>query len=130
MPTWRRPGSGGLVRAKTRMKSASSAKVHHILEPVMTHSSPSRSARVETAAASEPASGSERAKAPRYSPRAMGGRYWRFCSSRAWRNPSPFPRAMMLATLIQARASSSVTRAYSKEPSPSPPYSGSMRMPK
>ena len=39
-------------------------------------------------------------------------------------------RAMMLATLIQARASSSAIKAYSKTPRPSPPYSLETVIPK
>ena len=37
---------------------------------------------------------------------------------------------MMLATLIQPRASSSATRQYSNAPSPAPPYSSGIVMPK
>ena len=37
---------------------------------------------------------------------------------------------MMLATLIQPRASSSATRQYSNAPSPAPPYSSGITMPK
>src|SRR5439155_14470983 len=44
--------------------------------------------------------------------------------------PMPLPRAMMLATLIHARASSSVMSTYSNMPSPRPPYSGGIRTPK
>ena len=44
--------------------------------------------------------------------------------------PMPLPRAMMLATLIHARASSSVMSTYWKMPSPRPPYSGVIRSPK
>jgi len=37
---------------------------------------------------------------------------------------------MIEATLIQARASSSVIRQYSNTPNPSPPYCSGMTMPK
>ena len=40
------------------------------------------------------------------------------------------PRAIRLATLIHARESSSTMIAYSERPSPRPPYSSGMRMPK
>jgi len=42
----------------------------------------------------------------------------------------PLPRAMIEATLIQARASPSVIRQYSKTPKPKPPYCSGMTMPK
>src|SRR5215472_4216033 len=44
--------------------------------------------------------------------------------------PMPLPRAMMLATLIQARASSSLIRQYSKTPRPRPPNSFEIVIPK
>ena len=47
------------MRANSWMKSAPSAKVHQVLVPLMTQSSPSRVARQETLARSEPASGSD-----------------------------------------------------------------------
>ena len=79
-------------------------------------------------AASLPASGSERATAPRNWPRAIKGRYFaRFSSSSP---PRPLPRAIMLATLIQARANSSATMMYSNAPSSSPPYRSGIRIPK
>ena len=53
------------------MKSAALALPHQRLRPVTTHSSPSRTARVETPARSEPASGSDSAIAPIQSPRAL-----------------------------------------------------------
>ena len=111
------------------MKSAPSANVHHIFCPFTTHWSPTSSARQRMAATSEPAPGSESAKAPRHSPRAIFGSIsLRFSSLKP--APMPLPRAMRLATLIHARASSSVTSTYSKSPSPRPPYSCGMRIPK
>ncbi|MNT33776.1 hypothetical protein D3C72_1697190 [compost metagenome] len=75
MPLWRGlPSAGGLVRANTRMKSAPSAKVHQYLLPVISHSSPTRTARQDMPATSDPAFGSESAKAPSSSPLAMRGR--------------------------------------------------------
>ncbi len=63
---------------------------------------------------------------------------WRLCASvrrasRAANRAAPITppaRAMMLATLIQPRASSSAIRQYSNTPSPRPPYSSGVRMPK
>src|SRR4029078_7201259 len=43
--------------------------------------------------------------------------------------PSPCPRAKMLPTESQARASSSETRQYSNTPSPIPPHSAGMVIP-
>src|SRR5690242_11776953 len=79
-------------------------------------------------AMSEPASGSDSANAPRNSPRATFGSSSRRCSGEKPR-PRPLPRAITLATLIQARASSSATMQYSNTPRPSPPYSVGTRMP-
>jgi hypothetical protein len=96
----------------------------------MTHSFPSSSALQRTDAMSEPAPGSDIARQPRYSPRAI----WRIFSSASGSGSSDaetmLARAMMLALLIQARASSSVTRQYSKTPRPSPPYCSDVRIPK
>ena len=111
------------------MKSAPSANVHHIFWPFTTQWSPTSSARQRIEATSEPAPGSESAKAPRHSPRAILGRIcFRFSSLKP--APMPLPRAMMLATLIHARASSSVMSTYSKMPSPRPPYSCGISTPK
>src|SRR5947199_94496 len=85
------------------MKSAPSANVHHIFWPFTTHSSPTSSARQRIEATSEPAPGSESAKAPRHSPRAIFGSISLRLSSLK-PAPMPLPRAMMLATLIHARA--------------------------
>ncbi|MCY1519107.1 hypothetical protein D9M68_538460 [compost metagenome] len=115
-PLWRALGSTtGSVRQITRMKSASSAKVHQYLLPVMTQSSPSRTARHEILATSEPALGSDSENAPRNSPRAMRGRYSAFFSGvSAFSAPiRPLPRAIRLPTLIQPRDSCSATRQYS-----------------
>ena len=47
----------------------------------MTHSSPSRTARVLMPATSEPASGSVMPRQRIFSPRIAGSAHWRFCSS-------------------------------------------------
>ena len=55
--------SSPLVRAKTKSWVALWTPVFHIFSPLMTHSSPSRSARVSIQVASEPWLGSVRPKA-------------------------------------------------------------------
>jgi hypothetical protein len=52
-------GASGFVRASTKIQCAQCASDVHTFWPVITHSSPSRAARVLTFARSEPASGSE-----------------------------------------------------------------------
>jgi len=80
---------------------------------------------------SDPALGSDIEKAPRNSPLAMRGRYFlRWSSLIMWLPISRLPRAISEATLIQPRDSSSVTRQYSKQPRPRPPYCSGIRMPK
>jgi hypothetical protein len=70
------------VGARERQDGAGLAPlVTQALVPVRIQSFPSRRARVVSAAASEPASGSDNAKAPSVSPRAMGGRKRARCSS-------------------------------------------------
>ena len=115
-PLWRAFGSiTGSVRQITRMKSDWSANVHQYLLPVMSQSSPSRTARQEMLATSDPAFGSDSENAPRNSPRAMRGRYSAFFSgARPFSAPiRPLPRAIRLPTLIQPRESCSATRQYS-----------------
>ena len=51
-------GASGSVRASRNMKSASWAWLVHTFWPLMTHSSPSRTARVDSDARSLPAPGS------------------------------------------------------------------------
>ena len=58
----------------------------HAFVPVSTQSSPSGTAWQRSAAASLPASGSERANAPSSSPRAIGRSHRSFCASVPQRN--------------------------------------------
>ena len=81
MPRAPRRSSGESVRAMAMMTSALLPFVTHALVPLSTQSSPSRTACVRSDAASEPASGSESAKAPSNSPRAIGRRNFCFCAS-------------------------------------------------
>ena len=53
----------------------------HAFTPLTTYSSPDRSARADSAAASEPACGSESAYAPSSSPPSMSGSQRARCSS-------------------------------------------------
>ena len=55
--------------------------VMNCLAPLITHSSPSSSARVRVLPASEPASGSVRPNAPSRSPEQSRGIHSAFCSS-------------------------------------------------
>lgn len=89
--------------------------MHQYLLPVITHSSPSRTARQEIEAKSEPVSGSDSALALRNSPRTTRGRYLaRISSGMAALIQPPWARATIEATDIQPRASSSQIRQYSK----------------
>jgi len=69
------------LTASTVEMLATSPFVMKCLSPLMTKWSPSRSAVVWTLPASEPASGSDRAKQAVHSPLAIRGRYFRFWSS-------------------------------------------------
>ena len=69
------------VMAKITKISASLALVMKILEPLTSQWSPLSSATVFCMAASVPAPGSVRPKAPSFSPEARGTRYFCFCSS-------------------------------------------------
>src|SRR5688572_13938300 len=105
------------------MKSEPSAKVHQYLLPVMTHESPSRTARHDTLATSEPALGSEIEPQPIISPLAILGKYSSFS---CWLSDIDTAMALPCATIeptdIQARENSSATRQCSIAPSPMPPY--------
>ena len=78
MPLWPSPASFIVNRTQT---SATGPLVIQFLMPLMTKSSPSGSAMVFCAAASQPASGSESAKQPSSLPDASGTRNSCFCSS-------------------------------------------------
>ena len=68
--------------------------------------------------------------APIHSPRALRRSSAARLASSPTSVPRPCARAMMLATLIQARASSSAIIVYSKTPQPRPPCSASIMIPK
>ena len=67
-------GLSGDVRVMISPMSLNCAPDVHTFWPVMTHSSPSRSARVWIPARSEPATGSENSWQPTMSPRYSGRR--------------------------------------------------------
>jgi hypothetical protein len=69
------------VTANTMATSAFLPVVMNCFTPFSTQCSPSRSARVPIAPASEPTCGSVRQKQPNCSPRASGFRYFSFCAS-------------------------------------------------
>ena len=64
----------GSVTANTTNRSATPRFVIQFFSPLITHSSPSRTARVRMPPGSEPASTSDRAKAGVHSPLASRGR--------------------------------------------------------
>ncbi len=70
----REPLAARSVFAPTKYRSPCTPLVMNILLPLITHSSPSRTARVRMPATSEPASGSVTATAQTFSPRISGGR--------------------------------------------------------
>ncbi len=101
------------VRARRHSQSAWRPLVMKVFEPLITHSSPSRVARVRRPATSEPASGSVTAMAATISPATAGRRY---CSFSSW-----LPKrwsdgvAMSLCTLIAM-----ATPRHGMRPSSSP----------
>ena len=91
------------------------ALVMNCLEPSITHSPPSSTARVLVLAASEPASGSVRPNAPSRFPEHSGGIHSRFCSSlpNRWIGcvPSEVWAQSVIATEESTLASSSTASA-------------------
>ena len=78
------PGSAPVasrVRAKTRNSPATGALVMNRLDPLITQSSPSRTARVRRPAGFEPAPGSVSAKDATTSPEAIRSSQEAFCAS-------------------------------------------------
>lgn len=97
--------------------------------PSSTHASPSRTARVRIAAASLPASASDRQYENTASPRATGGRYRPHSStdraSSSGTVPSLFT-AGMSDEEAHARATSSITMAVASASAPTPPKATGM----
>ena len=115
------------TRAKTVSTSATFACVMKFLRPEITQESPSRRARVCSAAASEPAPGSLSANEQSHSPDASLGRKVSFCSSVPNSAIGPAPSDWFPSTipeLEQTRVISSQTMARVSSVPSIPPYSG------
>ena len=96
------------------------------LVPVITHSSPSRTAFVIIPPGSEPASGSDSAKAGDHSPLAQRGRKRCLSSSvpKSWIGSVPSSWIIRISALeAHARATSSIATLSISVPVPVPPYS-------
>src|SRR6185437_13777571 len=131
--TPRAPAVSGSVRANKRNVPACRPLVIHCFAPVIFQPPSCGSAFVRRAPASEPASASVSANAPRCSPRASGGTNRAFCSS------VPYVRMGKVAALVwtatvtptpaSARDNSSSTRMYDRKSTPAPPYSSGTHAP-
>ena len=126
-------GASGFVRTMVVSTWARFAKVHQAFSPVTRYLPPDRTARVFTAAASEPTSGSVNAAAASTSPEQSFGSHFFFCASVpfAWMSvPVMIIRVITEPTESHARDSSSVTRAIERQSRPEPPYSAGKIRPK
>ena len=117
-------GASGSVRVRTWIQSACRAPEVQIFCPLITYSSPSRTARVRSDARSEPEPGSEKPWHHIASAEAILGRCSSFCSSVPWiisRGPTICtdcpPSGAPTAVLSSAKIS------WSKCGAPRPPYS-------
>ena len=100
--------------------------VMNCLVPLMTHASPSSTAVVRVAAASEPAPGSVNPKAPICLPWAMGTSHLRFCASEPNTNSS-CPTTLVVTSrsppsVTSALEISSMQRCIPTQSPPLPPY--------
>ncbi len=115
----------GSVTANTVTRSATDPWLMKRFVPVITYSSPSATARVRMAAASEPASASVRAKAMSLRPVARSGNQRARCSSspasRRGSAPSSWT-ARMSPVVAQARLSCSIARQTVRRSAPTPPW--------
>ena len=106
-------GASGSVRARQRPQSAVWADDVHTFWPSITHSSPSRTARVLSDARSEPEPGSLKSWHHDSSPRSIGSRNRFFCSSVPWAmsvGPAmSMPTMKKLACTSKWRSSSDTT---------------------
>ncbi len=114
-----------LVRAMTRAWLALWMPVFQVFSPLRTHSSPSRSARVAVAPASDPPSGSVRPKAASALPAARSGSHCDFCSSvpNSAIGAAPNPTAASSVTAIEesTRANSSTAMQNVTKSASAPP---------
>ena len=102
--------------------------------PLSTKPSPSRSALIDSEAASDPESGSVRAKEPTTSPAASLGSHADFCSSvpsmRIPCDPMPLLVPIRLRNAGEVLPSSKATSISSSAVIPRPPYCSGIVMPK
>ena len=106
----RAPSSPVTAVIVTQPEISVPALVMNCFDPSITHSSPSRRARVRVAPASEPASGSVRPNAASRSPRQSAGSHSDFCSSLPQRWIGMVPSEVWAASVMQTEES---TRASS-----------------
>jgi hypothetical protein len=99
----------GSVWAKIRATSATFPIEIHILLPVMVQPESVFFARVRRLAASEPKSGSVRAKQPSASPEQSRGSQVRFCSSVPQRSIEPQTSEVCTETTVRAEESTRPT---------------------
>src|SRR5215217_6198603 len=132
MPTTKAVMPSG-ARAKRIMVPATRPLVTHCLWPEIRYPPETFSARVCIAAASEPASGSVRAKHPIFSPRARSGIQRAFCSSVPWAKIGSVPALVCTASVTptpaSARLISSISSTYERKSVPPPPYSSGTHKP-
>ena len=114
IPLAPRRAPGRSVRTMIIIRSAVAPLVAHALAPDSTHWSPSRTARAESEAASEPDSASDSAKPASSSPRAIGLSQRSFWAGLPCRTSIVVGMALWIATdtamLASAAASSSSAR--------------------
>ena len=117
------------VRARSTKTSANFPFVTNVFVPFRMYSSPFRSARVMSAAESEPEPGSVSANAPSFS-FARAGSQRDFCASVPNLAIGPAATELctetVIATAADARDSSSITSTYPTASIATPPYSSGM----
>ena len=117
----------GLVTAITIATSAFLPEVINCLAPFKTYSSPSRTARVRIAPASEPTCGSVKQNAPSHSPLAMRFKNCSFCQSLPKRSIGPHPTELVTEIMVETEPSpaaiSSSATAAARVSKPAPPHS-------
>ena len=127
------PSVEGSVRAKTRNVPAWLPFVIHCLAPLSLQPSPSGTALVRSAPASDPEPGSVSANAPSTRPVASSGTNRRRCSSvpneRIGSVAALVCTATVTPTPASARDSSSSTRMYETKSAPAPPSSSGTQTP-
>ena len=127
--TW----SGAVVRARSSIRSECNARLVQTFWPLITYSSPSRSARVLSCVVSEPVVGSVTPKAcRRSSPLAILGRNFFFCSGEPCRRTVPmvYICAWHAAALQPLACIVSRMTAPARIGRPAPPYSSGISAPR